>query len=234
MDFARAVADLIRPDDDELGGPANSPIRTVVEGVIELLEAGRLVPGQRLVETDLCVRFGVGRNSVREALQRLAAEGIAELQRSRGARIREVTLVEAIQTLNVTELLTGLAAREAAAAIANPGAAESMKAALRQLSQAEKEGDLRSFVRARRLFFNTLVGIGGNRELQRILATIHVHVARARFQLTEIQRRLQADYHTIGVAVLTGEPTRAEHVARRHVRRLRAKMIEANTTERDR
>ena len=210
---------------------SSSAIRVIIEGVIEMLEAGRLAPGQRLVETELCLRFGVGRNTVREGLQRLAAEGIVELQRNRGARLREVTLEEAVQTLEVTELLTGLAARAAARAIHDDGAADQMKSALQLLDEAQKDGDLRSFVRARRTFFNVLMSIGGNRELQRILATVHVHVLRAQFQLTDIQRRLHADYEAIGRAILTGEPARAEHVARRHVRRLRAKMIAGQMAE---
>jgi DNA-binding GntR family transcriptional regulator len=208
-----------------------SAIRTVIEGVIELLESGRLAPGQRLVEAELCVRFGIGRNSVREGLQRLAAEGIVELQRNRGARVREVTLEDAVQTLEVTELLTGLAARAAARAIASDEDGKSMGAALQLLDHASKEGDLRSFVRARREFFASLMNLSHNRELQRILATVHVHVLRAQFHLTDIQRQLQADYYAIGRAVLAGEPAQAEHIARRHVRRLRAAMIAANKGE---
>lgn len=210
---------------------AGAAIRTVIEGVIELLEAGRLAPGQRLIESQLCERFGVGRNTVREGLQRLAAEGIVELHRNRGACVRELSLEEAIQTLEVTELLTGLAARSAARRIGDGGAQEQMKSALRALDHAHKEGDLRSFVRARRMFFNSLITIGGNRELQRILATIHVHVLRAQFQLTDIQRRLQADFRAIGEAVLAGEPAQAEHLARRYVRRLRASMIALQSSE---
>jgi DNA-binding GntR family transcriptional regulator len=47
-------------------------------GVVHGLEAQRFVPGQRLVESDLASQFGVGRNSVREAIQRLAADGIVD------------------------------------------------------------------------------------------------------------------------------------------------------------
>lgn len=43
------------------------------------------MPAQRLVEMELASQYGVGRNSVREALQRLEAEGIVELFRNRGA-----------------------------------------------------------------------------------------------------------------------------------------------------
>lgn len=37
------------------------------------------MPGQRLIETELLLRFGVGRNAVREAIHWLAAKGIVEM-----------------------------------------------------------------------------------------------------------------------------------------------------------
>src|SRR5580693_8157934 len=91
-----------------------SASQAVVEGVIAALGEGRLSPGQRLVEADLCLRFGVGRNAVREALQRLVSEGVVELSRHKGATIREISPEQALQVLELTELLVGLAARAAA------------------------------------------------------------------------------------------------------------------------
>src|SRR5262245_61823943 len=74
---------------------------TVFFGIMNGLELGSFVPGQRLVETDLVAQFGVGRNSVREALQRLAAEGIVELPRHRGAMIRRLSLQDTLDVLDV-------------------------------------------------------------------------------------------------------------------------------------
>ena len=50
--------------------------------------AGEYAPKQRLVEVDLCERFGTSRFVLRAALQELAAQGLVEFQRNRGARIR--------------------------------------------------------------------------------------------------------------------------------------------------
>src|SRR3546814_8419132 len=57
------------------GEPAGSA-RPVFLGILRDLETGRMVPGQRLVETELASRHGVGRNAVREAMQHLAARGV--------------------------------------------------------------------------------------------------------------------------------------------------------------
>ncbi len=66
--------------------------RTVAGALRAALLRGEFVPGQRLVEADLCERFGASRFIVRAVLQDLAAQGLVEFQRNRGARVREISL----------------------------------------------------------------------------------------------------------------------------------------------
>ena len=63
-------------------------------------------------------RYALGRSTVREALGRLAASGIVELVPHKGAQIRFLTRRAAEDVLRVTEPLLGLAARQAAEAVA--------------------------------------------------------------------------------------------------------------------
>ena len=70
------------------GSHAASLPRVVFEGIVRGLYEGRYVAGQRLVEADIVQTFGVSCGSVREALNRLAAEGTVVLEPHRGARIR--------------------------------------------------------------------------------------------------------------------------------------------------
>ena len=53
----------------------------------ELIASGELGPGDWLREAALASRFGVSRTPIREALNRLAAEGIVELSRNKGAQV---------------------------------------------------------------------------------------------------------------------------------------------------
>lgn len=55
----------------------------VYEAILEL----RLVPGTRLREEELAGSFEVSRTVVRQALQRLAQDGLVELQHNRGAQV---------------------------------------------------------------------------------------------------------------------------------------------------
>ena len=71
--------------------------RTVAGALRAAILQGEFVPRQRLVEADLCERFGASRFIVRAVLQDLSAQGLVEFQRNRGARVREISLAEAIE-----------------------------------------------------------------------------------------------------------------------------------------
>src|SRR5260370_15286596 len=86
----------------------------VVEAVRAAIVAGEYAPRQRLVEIDLCERFGTSRFIARSALAELRAQGLVELERNRGARVRDISAGEAIEITEVRKLLEGhLAARAA-------------------------------------------------------------------------------------------------------------------------
>jgi len=57
----------------------NSLSDEVVEQIIDLISRGVLKPGERLPsEKELCLRFGVGRTTIREALRSMAVMGILD------------------------------------------------------------------------------------------------------------------------------------------------------------
>ncbi|WP_053913209.1 GntR family transcriptional regulator [Streptomyces sp. SCSIO 75703] len=97
---------------DKLTGAAGR--QYVADAIRQALRSGDLVPGQRLVENDLAESYGATRGAVREALQDLAAEEIVEIVPRRGARVRAVSVEEAIQITECRSVLEQLCARKAA------------------------------------------------------------------------------------------------------------------------
>ncbi|MDA3146624.1 GntR family transcriptional regulator [Leucobacter sp. UCMA 4100] len=75
---------------------------------------GEFAPQQRLVEVDLCEQFGASRATVRTALLNLSTEGLVERLPNRGARVRAISVEEAIEILEVRLLLESLCARKLA------------------------------------------------------------------------------------------------------------------------
>ena len=66
------------------------PSRSSSSGCARIFSPGGRRAGSRLVEWELTSRFAVSRGPVREALRRLAAEGLIEHQPHRGALVRRL------------------------------------------------------------------------------------------------------------------------------------------------
>jgi DNA-binding GntR family transcriptional regulator len=193
----------------------------VFRGVLRGLYNGQYVQGQRLVEGDLALHFRVGRGAVREALTRLAAEGVVSISRHRGACVRWLTRDEVLEVLSVMEVLAALAARLAAANIEKGPNRKNLQAALKKLLEFKKSRDFPEFVRARNQFYRVLLQAGSNQELNRIFPTMHVHLVRVQFRtfLTTAERARFKDYQSMADAVLAGDEGQAERITRRHIRR---------------
>ncbi|AQV94075.1 GntR family transcriptional regulator [Cupriavidus necator] len=209
----------------DAGDPGRSASDIVFFGIISDLESGSFVPGQRLVETDLVTHFGVGRNSVREALQRLAAEGIVELPRHRGAVIRRLSMQDTLDVLDVAERMTGLLARAATRGCGDRTHVQALRATVQGLVAAEKARDSTAFSSARRHFYRTLLDMGANRELRRLFPAIQMPIVYAQHRLASLRQMRLADYRRIATAVLTGDPEQAEAAGMAHVRNVRQAIL---------
>src|SRR4051794_1436384 len=100
------VSNLVSAADGEASGvvarAAETPAAaTLSEALRDGIMRGELVPNQRLIESDLVDQYGVSRGAVRTALQKLAAEGLVDHMRNKGARVRSVSIEEAIEITEV-------------------------------------------------------------------------------------------------------------------------------------
>ena len=107
---------LDEPQADEVREGATATQRALTR-LREALFNGDLAPGQRLVEAELAETFGITRASLRAALFDLSAEGLVERIPNRGARVRIVSLQEAVAITECRMVLEGLCAAKAAEAV---------------------------------------------------------------------------------------------------------------------
>lgn len=184
------------------------------------LYQGRYVPGQKLTEADLARRFGVGRGSVREALKRLAAEGIVTVSLHRGASIRALSRQEARDVLEVVEALAVLAARRAAERL-DVSKAKTLHDMLEALTVAASAPESFEFGRLRDRFYRQLAHISGNEELARLMPAVQTHILRVQFRASgpDADNTRVQDYQAIIEAVLANDGAKAERAMRQHVRR---------------
>jgi len=204
--------------------PAKSSPDVVVDAILSGIRSGRLVPGQRLVEADLTHSLSISRGPVREALKRLAAEGIVTLNQNRGAYVRSLSQKEVADLLRVIEVVTGLVARLATRSIATGPLRAAFITVSDELMAFESLGDSLAFMEKRREFYAVLIAASDNIELKRIMPLMQIHLLRLQFQtrLTAQDRRKQfIEYRAIAGTVLSGDAGRAERMTRIHIRRTR-------------
>ena len=74
-----------------------------IERTIEnAIREKKLVVGDKLpTEREMCESFGVSRTALREALRRLSARGLIDIQKGSGMYVAELNMKDAIKTLNL-------------------------------------------------------------------------------------------------------------------------------------
>src|SRR5579875_3068176 len=196
-----------------------SVVDQVYAAIREQIVGGERQRGARIHQEDLAEELGVSRTPVREALRRLAAEGLVEMRTNRGARVADVGTADMRAAYEARLVIEPGAARLAAAG-AQPSALAAMRGALAAQRRAIPHV-ARSF-EANRQFHIALVRAAGNEFLLQFVARLWVarigEVIYERQSETPERMGLDADEHEqILAAIEAGNARRAEALTRRHV-----------------
>jgi DNA-binding GntR family transcriptional regulator len=191
----------------------------VTEAIVQGIRSGAFVPGQHLLEPDLTRRLKISRGSLREALKHLAADGIVTLNRFRGAYISALDRKSVLDLLDTLEPLARLAARLAAQHCDNEPARKAMAAAAASLEQASKTGNRARYLECRRNFYDSMIEIGGNKELARVMPLSRTDLFRAQvesIQNDEQRQRHASGYGKIAEAIIGQDVDGADRAVKRH------------------
>lgn len=191
--------------------------QVVVTALREALARGDLAPGQRLVEAELAEAYGAGRAGVRAALIELAAEGLLERIPNRGARVRVVSVEEAIAITECRMVLEGLCAARAAGL-----ATEEDDADLLALAESLRTavGDPMRYAAANRELHLRIRKIAAHPVAEQLLERLNAQLVRHQFRLALRPGRPQtslAEHLAVVEAIVARDPGRAEAAARAHL-----------------
>jgi DNA-binding GntR family transcriptional regulator len=201
---------------------SSGAVETVVEHIKQNIRHGRFAPGQRLVEADLTAELGVSRGPVREAMRRLAAEGLVLIERHRGAVVRQMSRGEVMALYQLREAIEGLAARLAAGRVARGPRRRRIAQLFRRLSAAARRHDVTAYADGNESLHRTIVEIAGNPHLPELLERLRLPILRLQFRLMLDQDAVvqsHADHTRLVRALLRGDAAGAETEMRRHIRR---------------
>lgn len=161
----------------------------VYEMLRDYLRSGEVRWGESLREATLAARLGVSRTPVREALARLASEGLVEAH-GRSFTVPSLTEDDLEDIYQLRVLLETEAVRQAASRDdAEQGVAE-VRRALEQTEAAHERGDAEGFIAGNSRFRTAWLGMVRNRRLARTVGIYADHVrALALLTLGDPQRQ---------------------------------------------
>lgn len=134
-------------------------------------------PGAKLTEKAIIAEIGFGRTPVREALQRLALEGLVEVQPRSGIKIAEIRPEDYPRAMEPRLSLEPLLAR-AAARFAGPKDRAEMSLRVQEMQRAARRGEVRAYLRADKALDEALGQASANPFLPRILSPLQIHSRR--------------------------------------------------------
>ena len=143
--------------------------------------AQRLVPGTKLGERELAEIFDVSRIVIRQALIRLATDGLVTIERNRGAFVAQPSLQEALEIYDTLTLLEQGVAQRLAERLDASGW-EKLRAHVGRQAEAIERHDHRLADDLGQQFHTLFVSLAGNRLTQ----DIHAQVVRRTYLLRSL------------------------------------------------
>lgn len=192
--------------------------------------SGELQPDDSLSEAALARRLDTSRTPVREALARLARDGLVQLAPGRGARVTDISLSDVRDLFQLREALEGLTARLAAAnAAASATEVDLLIRRFRAYERVEGSPRLDEYHALTAALDDCLVAMAGNRRLEQALRDVWAHSRRLRQYASHDVARLESsarEHVTILEAVRAGDGERAEAAVRQHMANSRRAILD--------
>ncbi|MGV6872813.1 GntR family transcriptional regulator [Pseudochelatococcus sp. B33] len=186
----------------------------------DMMVRGELKPGDKLSEQMLCLRFGVSRTPLREALKVLAAEGLLVLSPNRGATVAKITPAEIDELFPIMGALEALAGELACERATNKDIARMESLHQAMVGHYEK-GEAVPYLRLNRQIHESLFEIADNSALTQLYQTMMVRIHSVRFvaqKSPERWREAVADHEQMMQALRDRDPVRLGAILKLHLR----------------
>ncbi|MGW6959974.1 GntR family transcriptional regulator [Streptomyces chartreusis] len=195
------------------------PLGAIRERVLATLRqdiiAGRLLPGDRLVERELADRFGVSRVPVREAIRALVAEGFVHFETPRRTVVRRLSPADVKELFELREALEVYAAGLAASR-ATPEDLADLRELLRAAASATEAGDAEKITDINTRFHNRILAMAGNSLLTSVMEPVDGRL-RWLTRQNEEWPQLLTEHQDLYEAIASGDPDRARSHTLTHV-----------------
>jgi DNA-binding GntR family transcriptional regulator len=148
--------------------PKPLSVLQIHERIVTAISERRLLPGTQLVEEKLAAVFGVSRTKIRQAIARLAHDGIVTVFHNRGAFVSSPTVAEAREVFEARRLIEPWLIRQLAAS-ATAAQVAKLRAHVTLESAAREANDRRSIIRLSGDFHQIIADMVGNSLIARTM-----------------------------------------------------------------
>jgi DNA-binding GntR family transcriptional regulator len=202
---------------------------TAYTALCSAIVEGTLAPGEQLHDGELCAWLGLSRTPVRDALARLADEGLVELAPQRYTRVACLRPADAREVFELLAVVHALAT-ELAVPRLQPSELERLKREDDAFVHALVDRDPRAAYAADDRFHAVFVTASGNGEVERTLARLLPRLRRLeRLAAGSLPgRRSVAQHKAIVARAAAGDATGAASATRENRRTLGALIVHAS------
>lgn len=178
--------------------------------------------GEQYLEQEIAELLSMSRTPIREALVRLANEGLVEIRPRHGMRVRAISLEDVRE---IYEILTAL--ESAAAALAARGGLSeedvaSLRTAVADMDEALASDDRVAWAAADERFHRLLVELSRNERLKVLVATFMDQSHRLRMTTLRLRPKpttSNEDHRAVIEAIVRGDADAARRIHRQHRQR---------------
>ncbi len=192
----------------------------VYEHLREEILTDRLPPGTELSEVALSKDLAISRGPIREAMGRLAAEGLITVHPRRRAEVRSLTPQELIDAYQVRESLEVLAVQLAIPRLTEADLAR-LDELVDQMAAHAAANALREFFAANVEFHEALCELSGNTKLQEVHHRLEGEIGRFQARTLALRGSLEdslTEHRAILAAMRLRDADKAAQLAAAHVR----------------
>lgn len=136
-------------------------------------------PGAVISEKELCAEFGVSRTPVREALQRLADEGLVDIFPHSGTYVSRISFKVAEEGFVIRRALEIESVRKAVANVTD-AEIDRLKTLIAQMEGILASNELEKYLDCDDMFHSAIAGISGYPRIWKFITLAKVHLDRMR------------------------------------------------------
>jgi DNA-binding GntR family transcriptional regulator len=180
----------------------------------------QLPPGTELSEVALSRELAVSRGPIREAIGRLAAEGLVTVRPRRGAEVRSLTPTELIDAYQVREALEVLAVRLAVPRITSSDLAR-LDELVEAMAEFARKDQVADFFAANVAFHELLCELSGNEKLREVHHRLEGEISRFQARTLALRGNLDSsvsEHRAILAAVRLRDADKACELTAAHIR----------------